>query len=130
MRSTVLALCSLLLGTVTLPSNADGDVRWQTVAYSDEDEWSSERDSMTALTSEKGATVIAINGQMRSKKTGHVDLVRWTVTLDDCRGDSGKLVTSDMSGKYVVPFDYVRGGSTFESITAQNICNLYFNANK
>ena len=130
MKSIVLALCGLLLGTAGPLATAEGDARWQMFAQSDEEEWSSQRDSMTVNTSGTNTTLIAINGRMFSKKTRHVDLVRWTVTLDHCHADSGKLITSDMSGKYVVPFDYAKGNATFESIAAEAICNAYFNANK
>jgi len=130
MKSIVLALCGLLLGPASLSATAEGDVRWQMLAQTDEEEWWSQRDSMTVDASGSSSTLIAINGRMLSKKTRHVDLVRWAVTLSDCHADSGKLITSDMSGKYVVPFDYTKGNATFESITAQAICNAYFNANK
>lgn len=130
MKSTALALCGLLLGTAGPLAMAEGDVRWQMLAQSDDEEWSSQRDSMTVNSRGSSTTFIAINGRMFSKKTRHVDLVQWTVTLDDCHADYGKLITSDMSGKYVVPFDYAKSSVTFESITAQAICNAYFNANK
>ena len=67
---------------------------------------------------------------MHSRKTAHSDLVLWAVTLADCGSEFGKLTTSDMSGKFVVPFAYAKGGSTFEAITARTICNWYFSANK
>ena len=130
MRSVVLALCASLLGTPTLASDTGTDARWQTVASSEEEEWASAPTSMTAVTSDDGRIAISVDGRMRSKKTGHSDLVRWAVTLADCRSESGNLTTSDMTGKFVVPFAYVKGGSTFEAITAQTICNWYFNANK
>lgn len=123
-------LCGLLLGTSTLAADTATDARWQTVAYSDEEEWASAPTSMTVVTSDSGGVVISVDGRMHSKKTGHSDLVRWAVTLADCRSESGKLTTSDMTGKFVVPFAYVKGGSTFEAITAQTVCNWYFNANK
>ena len=130
MRSIVLALCGSLLGTLTLAADTATDAHWQAVAYSEEEEWASVPTSATAVTSDGGGIVISVDGRMRSKKTGHTDLVRWAVTLADCRSESGKLTTSDMTGKFVVPFAYVKGGSTFEAITAQTICNWYFNANK
>ncbi len=125
-----MALCGSLLGTVALAANLATPARWQTIAYSEEEEWASAPASMTTATPDGGGIVISVNGRMRSKKTGHSDLVRWAVTLADCRSDSGKLTTSDMTGKFVVPFAYVKGGSTFEAITAQTMCNWYFNANK
>ena len=85
---------------------------------------------MNVVTSDGGGIVISVDGRMHSKKTGHIDLVRWAVTLADCRSEFGKLTTSDVSGKFVVPFAYVKGGSTFKAITAQAICNWYFNVNK
>lgn len=130
MRLIVLALCGSLLGTLTLAAGTATNARWQTVAYSEEEEWASVPTSVTAVTSDGGGIVISVDGRMRSTKTGHTDLVRWAVTLADCRSESGKLTTSDMTGKFVIPFAYVKGDSTFEAITAQNICNWYFNANK
>ena len=125
-----MALCGSLLGTAALAADAATPARWQAVAYSEEEEWAGAPNSMTIVTSDGGGIVISVDGQMRSKKTGHSDLVRWAVTLADCRSESGKLTTSDMTGKFVVPFAYVKGGSTFEAITAQTMCNWYFNANK
>ena len=130
MKSIALTLCGLLLATAGHSETAEGDIRWQMLAQTDEEEWWSQRNSMTVDASGSSSTLIAINGRMLSRRTQHVDLVRWAVTLSDCRADSGKLITSDMSGKYVVPFDYMKGNATFESITAQAICNANFNANK
>ena len=129
-RAVVLALCGSLPCTAAVAADTATHARWQTVAYSEDEEWASAPTSMTITTSDGAGVVISVDGQMRSKKTGHSDLVRWAVTLADCRSESGKLTTSDMTGKFVVPFPYVKGGSTFEAITAQTICNWYFNANK
>ena len=118
-----MALCGSLLGTAALAADAATPARWQAVAYSEEEEWAGAPNSMTIVTSDGGGIVISVDGQMRSKKTGHSDLVRWAVTLADCRCESGKLTTSDMTGKFVVPFAYVKGGATFEAITAQTIRN-------
>ena len=131
-RSVVLALCSTLLGAAALAAapGAGAGAGWQTLARLDDEEWAAVPTSMTSVTGDAGGVVISVDGQMRSKTTGHSDFVRWTVTLADCRSDSGNLVTSDMTGKFVVPFAYVKGALTFEAIVAQTLCSWYFNANK
>ena len=101
MRLIVLALCGSLLGTLTLAAGTATNARWQTVAYSEEEEWASVPTSVTAVTSDGGEIVISVDGRMRSTKTGHTDLVRWAVTLADCRSESGKLTTC------CVPCDHV-----------------------
>jgi len=53
------------------------------LALSDDEGWSSPRDSMTAYILGTSTTLIAINARTFSKKTRHVDLVQQTVTLDE-----------------------------------------------
>lgn len=68
MRLIVLALCGSLLGTLTLAAGTATNARWQTVAYSEEEEWASVPTSVTAVTSDDGAIVISVDGCMRSPR--------------------------------------------------------------
>ena len=83
MKSIALTLCGLLLATAGHSETAEGAIRWQMLAQTDEEEWWSQRDSMTVDASGNSSTLIAINGRMLSRRTRHVDLVRWAVTLSD-----------------------------------------------
>ncbi len=130
MKPIVFALIAPLLTTAGLFAHAADDAAWRVFAQSDEEEWSGQPESLRVSAPDLGAKTIRINGRMLSKKTRHVDPVYWSVTAEACNADSGQLVTSDLSGNYVVPFDFVKGANTFESITAQAICSAYFNANK
>ena len=83
MRLIVLALCGSLLGTLTLAAGTATNARWQTVAYSEEEEWASVPTSVTAVTSDGGEIVISVDGRMRSTKTGYVAPHRVEQNLTD-----------------------------------------------
>lgn len=84
------------------------------------------KDGSFAVTKDKsGEPVAVVTGRSETKLTRTVNVEKWYVRLADCGREEGKLVATDISGKYLYDNDFVFGAGSVASRHAETICAVY-----
>lgn len=78
--------------------------------------------SLRYITTDAKKPVIAVVGRITDLKTTQADPVIWYVSVADCLGNRGKLVATDISGKFLNDYDFVYGLGSAGSVIAESIC--------
>lgn len=120
MKRIVLFLLSVL---ISLPTVAEPE--WVTVAESDDTAWAIQAGSLEQLKTKGGTPIIVVVGRIANGATRQIDLFKWYVSLEDCRGQMGKLVTLGIDGQYRFENDFVVGSGNIASAVAESICGAH-----
>lgn len=113
---------SIILAVGLLSGNSYAVQDWLEITSTDAGIWEGRAGTREYATTRGGLPIVVANGRVRWIKDKSIDLVRWYVTVQDCKKGYGKVVTLDMSGNFRWENDYVKNGGTVASAIGEMLC--------
>lgn len=108
-----------------IASIACAEAMWIDSAESSAHKYSIKGGSFNVTKDKSGAAVAVVTGRSEAKLTNTIKVEKWYVRIADCKKEEGKLITTDLSGKFVSENDFVFGAGSVASAHAETICAGY-----
>lgn len=96
--------------------------QWIDISKTQNHLFSAQAGSLRYITTDGGRPVIAIVGRITDLKNDQMQAVIWYVSVADCMASRGKLVVTDVDGKFLNDHAFVFGLGSAGSVIAETIC--------
>ena len=112
-----------LIAVCVLAQAQDQSPGWISVAATDEAKFEAQQGSFEVRTNRSNEEIAVVTGRV-ILKTNNVELQKWYVRTANCDAKQGKIVVLTLSGDFKYDEDFIFGGGTVGSATAQFVCGV------
>lgn len=96
--------------------------KWVDVSKTDNTLFSIQAGSLRYINTDGGKPAIVVVGRTTDLKKSQIEVVMWYVLVSDCLASRGKLVATDIDGKFMTDYSFVFGLGSSGAVIAETIC--------